>query len=224
MGEWLTVGPEDSRAYLALPERRRGSGVLVLHAWWGLTPVFTDVCDRLAANGFVALAPSLYPHGETADTIPAAEALISAHDAEPDAARRIAVAAVERLRDMPEVTGDGIGAFGFSMGAWWALQLSLERPDDIAAAVSIYSVNDGDYGPARAAYQVHLAEFDDYEPEEYVTAMKAAVNAAGRDAEFHVYPGAKHWFVEPNRADVYDAAAAELVWERSLAFLHERLD
>jgi len=50
MGEWLQVR-EANRAYLAVPDSGSGPGVLVLHAWWGLTPVFTDVCDRLAAAG-----------------------------------------------------------------------------------------------------------------------------------------------------------------------------
>ena len=54
--------------------------MLVLHAWWGLTPVFTDVCDRLAAEGYVALAPSLFAGGATAATIAEAEALRDAHD------------------------------------------------------------------------------------------------------------------------------------------------
>ena len=51
--------------YLAIPQRGHGPGVLVLHAWWGLKPSFTAVCDRLAAQGFVALAPDLY-QGRTA--------------------------------------------------------------------------------------------------------------------------------------------------------------
>ena len=60
--------------YLALPGRGHGPGVLVLHAWWGLTPFFKDVCERLAAEGFVALAPDRYG-GPTAATIEEAEAL-----------------------------------------------------------------------------------------------------------------------------------------------------
>jgi carboxymethylenebutenolidase len=69
MGEWLPVGSTGHRAYLAVPDRGSGPGVLVLHAWWGLTPVFTDVCDQLAAAGFVALAPGLFPGEVTAATI-----------------------------------------------------------------------------------------------------------------------------------------------------------
>src|SRR5262249_51783968 len=89
MGEWRLIGPASNRAYLALPNSGAGAGVLVLHAWWGLTSVFTDVCDRLAAAGFVALAPGLYPNGATAETIPEAEALVAAHDSEPKLAEAI---------------------------------------------------------------------------------------------------------------------------------------
>ena len=46
--------------YLAIPKNGSGPGVVVLHAWWGLTEPFQRVCDRLAQAGFVALAPDLY--------------------------------------------------------------------------------------------------------------------------------------------------------------------
>src|SRR5690349_12760561 len=69
MGKWMQIGPTDRRAYLATPESGSGPGVLVLHAWWGLTEVFPDVCDRLAAAGFVALAPDLYANGATTNSI-----------------------------------------------------------------------------------------------------------------------------------------------------------
>src|SRR5215469_428751 len=71
------------RAYLAVPEGGSGPGVLVLHAWWGLTDVFKRVCDRLAEAGFVALAPDLY-HGKTTASVEEAEALVTAldHDVE----------------------------------------------------------------------------------------------------------------------------------------------
>ena len=54
--------------HLAVPKGERGREVLVLHAWWGLTPFFEGVCDRLAAEGFVAFAPDRYG-GSTAATI-----------------------------------------------------------------------------------------------------------------------------------------------------------
>src|SRR5207245_8415301 len=65
--------------YLAVPEQGSGPGVLVLHAWWGLTEPFRQVCDRLAEAGFVALAPDLY-HGKTTASVEEAQALGAALD------------------------------------------------------------------------------------------------------------------------------------------------
>ena len=222
MGEWLHVGPTGHRAYLAVPERGAGAGVLVLHAWWGLTSVFTDVCDRLAATGYVALAPSLFPGGATAATIAEAEALVDAHDRAPAETEAVVQAAAEQLRGLPAVTGAQFGVIGYSMGAYWALHLSQVRPDDVGAVVVFYGTDDGDYSTARAAYLGHFAEHDDFEPLEAVRALEEKIRAAGREVTFHVYPGTGHWFVEPNRPE-YDAEAADLVWERTLAFLKARL-
>jgi carboxymethylenebutenolidase len=222
VGESLHVGPAGNRAYLAVPERGAGAGVLVLHAWWGLTSVFTDVCDRLAAAGYVALAPSLFPGGATAATIAEAEALVDAHDRAPAEAEAVVQAAAEQLRGLAAVTGAQIGVIGYSMGAYWALHLSQVRPDDVGTVAVFYGTDDGDYSTARAAYLGHFAERDDFEPLEAVRALEEKIRAAGREVTFHVYPGTGHWFVEPNRPE-YDAEAADLVWERTLAFLKARL-
>src|SRR5215208_3552084 len=106
MGEWLQVGPMCHRGYLAMPESGTGPGVLVLHAWWGLTEVFTDVCDRLAVAGYVALAPDLYANGETTDSIAEAEQLVSAHDRAPGETKEVLRAAVDYLLASPAVTGE----------------------------------------------------------------------------------------------------------------------
>jgi len=224
MGEWMQIGPTDDRAYLATPERGSGPGVLVLHAWWGLTSVFTDVCDRLASAGFVALAPDLYANGATTDSIAEAEKLGAAHDREPGNAKAIVHAAVDYLLASPVVTGARIGIVGYSMGAYWALHLSQARPDAVSAVVVFYGTDDGDYDTARAAYLGHFAENDDFEPLEGVRALETSMRAAGREVTFHIYPGTGHWFVEPNRPDAYNAEAAELAWKRTLAFLQEQLE
>jgi carboxymethylenebutenolidase len=221
MGDWMQVG-EANRVYLAAPDSGSGPGVLVLHAWWGLTPIFTDVCDRLAAAGFVALAPSLYAGDATATTIAEAETLRDTHE-EAGEAEPVARAAVEQLLGLPEVIGTQIGVIGFSLGAYWALHLSQVRSDDVGAVVVFYGTDDGDYRKARAAYLGHFAEHDDFEPLEAVRALEGRMSAAGRDVTFHVYPGTGHWFFEPNQPEAYDAPAAELAWERTLAFLNERV-
>jgi carboxymethylenebutenolidase len=197
--------------------------VLVLHAWWGLTSVLTDVCDQLATHGFVALAPSLYASGAITDSIAEAEKLVSALESDSAEAEAVALAGVDFLRDSPVVTGEAIGVIGFSLGAYWALHLTQVRPDDVSAAVTVYGTNDGDFTTSRAAYLGHFAEHDAYEPLEYVHATEERIRATGRDVTFYTYPGTSHWFVEPNRPDVYNAEATALVWERTLAFLKAQL-
>src|SRR3954469_14761021 len=187
MGEWINVGRTGQRAYLALPEAASAPGVLVLHAWWGLTPVFTDVCDRLAAAGYVALAPQLYPGGVTATTIPEAEALINRFD-EAAVVPPVVQLAAEQVRALSNVTGGPGGGVGFSMAAYWALDLSQRWPSDVPAVVIFYGTNDGNYDTARAAYLGHFAENDPYESLEAVSALEQNIRAAGRYVSFYVYP------------------------------------
>lgn len=207
--------------YEAAPRGGSGPGVLVLHAWWGLTPFFRGVCDRLAGEGFRAFAPDLYGAGETADTIEEARRLIEAGNSERMSAAALGAAAYLAARS--DGRGDGIGALGFSMGAAWALALSGLRPDAVRAVVAYYGTGDADFGAARAAYLGHYANPDEWEPLEDVRRMEADMRAAGREVTFHLYDGAGHWFFEENRPDAYDPAAARLSWERTLAFLRREL-
>ena len=223
MGEWLEIGPVGNRAYRATPVGGDRPAVLVLHAWWGLTSVFTDACDRLAGNGYTTLAPSLYAGDATTASIDEAQALAAASNRDPDAVAAIVNAAVDALIDGQPAGDRNIAVIGFSLGAYWALHLSQVRPDDVSAVVTVYGTDDGDYSTARAAYLGHFAENDDFEPLESVHELEARIRGAGREATFHIYPNAGHWFVEPNRPDAYDPAAAELVWSRTLAFLRAQL-
>src|SRR5215475_13234991 len=89
------AGP--TAGYLATPDTGTGPGVMVLHAWWGLTQPFREVCDRLAEAGFVALAPDLY-RGKTTTTIEEAEALAGALNQEEDRVHSDLLGAVGYLR------------------------------------------------------------------------------------------------------------------------------
>jgi carboxymethylenebutenolidase len=207
--------------YLALPDRGHGPGVLVLHAWWGLTRFFEDVCERLAAEGFVAFAPDRYG-GLTATTIEEAEALQRERE---DRVRTEAAmsASVEFLAAHEAVVGEGLGALGFSAGAAWALLLSVREPDLLSAVVVFYGTGQTNYSGARAAYLGHFAEVDEWEPTEEVRGTQEALRAAGCEVTFHTYPGVRHWFFEKDRVGHYDAEAARLAWERTVEFLRARL-
>ena len=207
-------------AYLAVPEHGSGPGVLVLHAWWGLTEPFRQVCDRLAEEGFVALAPDLY-RGKTTASVEEAQVLGAALDRDAEQVRGDIAGAVQFLRQH----GHGkLALVGFSLGGAYALDMSVTLAEEIAAVVTFYAAYTGpDYSRASAAYLCHFAEDDPFEPTESVAEMEQALQAAGRPFTFYTYSGTKHWFFEENRPE-YDAQAAHIAWERTIEFLHQRLD
>jgi carboxymethylenebutenolidase len=214
-------------AYLAVPEQGSGPGVLVLHAWWGLTQPFRHVCDRLAEAGFVALAPDLY-RGKTTAAVEEAHALGAALDQDVERWRGDIAGAVQVLRQHGAThlaNGRGqLALVGFSLGGAYALDLSVTLAQEIAAVVTFYDSYPGlDYSRASAAYLCHFAEDDSFISAESVAQMEQALQAAGRLVTVYRYPGTKHWFFEENRPE-YDAQAARLAWERTIQFLHERLE
>jgi carboxymethylenebutenolidase len=213
--------------YLAEPPHGSGPGVLVLHAWWGLTEPFQQVCDQLAQAGFVALAPDLY-HGKTTASVEEAEALVEALNQDEERVRGDIAGSVQVLRQH-EATHqeDGRGKLavvGFSLGGAYALDMSVTLAREIAAVVTFYATYPGlNYNGANAAYLCHFAGDDPFEPAESVAEMEQELHAARRQATFYTYPGTKHWFFEENRPE-YSAEAARLAWERTIQFLHERLE
>lgn len=193
-----------------------GSPVLVLHAWWGLNDTIRKFCDRLGDAGFTAFALDLY-HGEVTDQISEAEKLGGALDARVDQARAEINDAVTFLKQ--QTGANSIAVIGFSLGAFYALDLSARLPDSIRSVVVFYGTGPADFSKAKAAYLGHFAGDDPYEPPSNVAELEADIKQAGRPVTFYTYPGTGHWFFEPDRADAYNEAAAALAWERTLAFL-----
>ena len=201
--------------YLATPPNGNGPGVLVLHAWWGLNDTIRAFCTRLAASGFVTFAPDLY-HGRVTDTIPGAEALSTALD--PVGAKADIARAVTFLN---ERAGDHLAVIGFSLGAYFALDLSAADPEHIRSVVVFYGTGPIDFSNSKAAYLGHFAEKDQFEPQAEVDNLEAALRRAGRPVSFYTYPGTGHWFFEADRSGAFNQAAADLAWERTLAFLRD---
>jgi len=216
----IQINGKPSPAYLAAPEQGgspgSGPGVLVLHAWWGLNPFFKSFCDRLAGQGFVALAPDLYG-GKVATSIPEAQLLMAQTDFEQ--AQTTVIGSLFYLGGLPAVTGKGLATVGFSMGASWALWLSTFAPQDVAAVAAFYGTDELDPHLAQAAYQGHYAASDNYEPLDGVRRLEAGIKEAGLKAKFYIYPQAGHWFMEEDRPDAYNPAAAKLAWRRLVKFL-----
>ena len=202
--------------HLAIPPAGEGRPVLVLHAWWGLNKAMKTLCARLADAGFIAFAPDLY-HGKVADTIDGAKALSGALDA--DRAKADVANAARFLDERAGPAHAGLAVIGFSLGAYFALDLSVTDPEHIRSVVVFYGTRPGDYGNSRAAYLGHFAETDEFEPQADVDNMEAALRRAGRPVAFHRYAGTGHWFFEPDRSQAFHREAASLAWDRTLAFL-----
>jgi carboxymethylenebutenolidase len=221
-GEFVPLADTGADAYLALPEPGAwpAPGVIVCHAWWGRNDFIIDLCDRLAAEGFIAFAPDVYA-GQTTDQIDEAERLVNALSG--DDAERIVSTALDVLRAQPAVSDGQIGIVGFSLGAAYALSLAASRPADLGAVVIFYGTNDVDATRIKAAVLGHFAPGDSYEPDEWVDEVTDALRAAGCSVTVHRYPGTLHWFMESDRPDAHAPEAAELAWSRSLDFLREHL-
>src|SRR5919197_4149103 len=143
-GQNITFDVEGQPAsgYLAIPSQDNAPGVIVLHAWWGLNEIFKRLCDRLAEEGFVAFAPDLN-EGKVAKTVDEAKQIMS--ESNSDRKQAVATAAIDFLRNRPEVKKAPIALIGFSMGAAWALELASAFPQDIDKVVLFYGVNAVDF-------------------------------------------------------------------------------
>jgi carboxymethylenebutenolidase len=190
--------------------------VLLLHPWWGLNDTMKATCAQLADEGFLVFAPDLY-HGKIAATIQEAEALSNALDGN-QAMVEITQAVAYLTEHLPLVAHD-LAVIGFSLGVFFALELSVVDPEHVRSVVIFYGTRPGEYDRSRAEYLGHFAETDEFEPRSSVDELEAALRRARRPLSFHHYPGTGHWFFEPDRPAAYQRAAATLAWKRTLAFL-----
>jgi carboxymethylenebutenolidase len=204
--------------YLAVPPTGKGPGVLVLHAWWGLNETIKAFCRRLAQAGFVAFAPDLY-HGKLADNIADAATLGKTVDANFTQTKAEVAEAALFLDERAGRSDHGMAVIGFSLGAYYAVDLAAADPEHIRSVVLFYGTGDADLSKSKAAFLGHFAENDQYEAQSNVDAMEGYLKRIGRPVTFHRYSGTRHWFFEPDRSQEYNQAAASLAWDRTLDFL-----
>jgi carboxymethylenebutenolidase len=222
MGTRITFGRPDGKpaeGYLARAGRAKAPGIVVVQEWWGLQEQITGICDRLALAGYDALAPDLYagtvvPYHDTA----AAEREMQSLNFLEVTDQLVRGAALFLKR-----TGVKVGLTGFCLGGAVTV-LGACRIADLGGAVCFYGLPPESVAkPAdlKVPLQGHFANRDDWCTPAAVDAFEASLKQAGKRAELFRYD-ADHGFVNEQRP-VHDRAAAELAWERTLAFFAAHL-
>ncbi|MBE3112138.1 MAG: dienelactone hydrolase family protein [Acidobacteria bacterium] len=209
------------RAYSARPKGgEKLSGVIVIHENRGLNPHTEDIARRVALEGFLAIAPdALSPLGGTPENPDDARPLFQKLDREANI--KNFVAAVEYLKTQPQATGK-VGCMGFCWGGGTTNQVAVNSPD-LAAAVPFYGSQPGpeDVPKIKAAMLIHYAG-DDERINAGIPAFEEALKKAGVEYKIHMYEGAGHAFMN-DTGTRYHKEAAELAWQRTAAFLKEKL-
>ncbi len=209
--------------YLAVPADEHGPGTIVLQEWWGLDGHIRSICDRLAAEGFYALAPDLY-RGETTDQPSEAQQKMMALSME--AVEKDMCGAADYLLSQPGCEGPGVGAVGFCLGGGLAVWAAATCPN-ITAAVSYYYVmphGKPDFSGIAGPVLGHFGTADEFVPVEAAKALEAELSDAGADVTFHFYEDAGHaFFNDTNRLGTYDADHADVSWGRTVDFLGSAL-
>lgn len=210
------------RGYLVRPAAATGKlpGILVIHENRGLNPHIEDIARRLALDNFVAFAPdALFPLGGYPGDEDKARELFGKLDQAKTRADFIAAAAWLKAR--PECSGR-YGAVGFCYGGGVVNYLATQLPD-LGAGVPFYgsSPTTADVARIKAPMLIQAAAVD-----ERINASwpeyEAALKAAGVRYERHLYPGTQHGF-NNDTTPRYDAAAAKLAWDRTVAFFRQHL-
>lgn len=213
----------EMKGYLVKPAGAAGKlpAVIVVHENRGLNPHIRDVARRLALEGFVALAPDfLSPLGGTPADEDKAREMFGQLRAEQVTADGVATVAF--LASHEAGTGK-VGAVGFCWGGGTVNDMAVASPD-LGAAVAYYGRQPKaeDVKKIRAAVLLHYAGLDE-RINAGIDAYRAALEAAGKTFEIHVYDGVNHAFNNDTSAARYDKAAADLAWERTVAFLRQKL-
>jgi carboxymethylenebutenolidase len=217
-------GGREAHGYLATPAGGSGPGVIVIQEWWGLTDHIAEICDRLAAEGFVALAPDLFGGTTTHDADEAGKLL---QELPVERAAQDLGGAVDYLLGLDSVTSQKVGAVGFCMGGGFVLLLAAQQGDKVGAAVPFYGVGPGvpnSYAGLTAAVQGHYGESDQMYPVDQAKSLEQQIKAeTGAEVTFYTYPAGHAFHNDENLLGTYDPENAQLAWSRTLEFLKTQL-
>ena len=212
-----------TKGYLAVPKSGSGPAVIVIQEWWGLVSHIKDVCDRFAAEGFVALAPDLY-HGEVAKSPDEAGKMMMALRI--DEAEKDLSGAIDFLLAHRSATSKNVGVVGFCMGGALSLY-AASKNSYVGACVVFYGIHPNvkpDLPNLNAPVLGIYAEGDRSVPPQLVHDLEKQMTALGKSFETHIYKGTDHAFFNDTRPEVYNAEASKDAWRRVIEFMRANLN
>jgi len=219
-----TVDGQDIQGWLARPDNATGNlpALIVIHEWWGLNDNIRRVAERLAGEGYVALAVDLH-RGNTADTPKDAMQMGRVLGENNDEALANLKDAIAYLKMTDGVSG--IGVIGWCQGGKWSMLTALNYPADIDATVIYYGRVTDDKAELEVLDMPVLGIFagDDFiVPPKMVYRFATSMADLKKDLEFYMYRDASHAFSNPSGQDYNPEAAAD-AWKHTTAFLERNL-
>ncbi|MDQ1279628.1 MAG: carboxymethylenebutenolidase [Thermoproteota archaeon] len=210
------------QAHFAKPKgNAKFPGLVVISEVFGLTDHIKDVAERVASQGYIALAPdALTQFGGTPKNIDEGRELTRKLDMQKTI--KNFVAAVKYLKTHPQSTGK-VGVVGFCWGGGMTNQVAVNS-SEVQAAVPFYGMQPAteDVPKIKASLLLHYAGIDE-NINKGIQAYEAALKKAHVDYKLYVYEGALHGFFNDSNDARYNEAAAKLAWERTIPFFNQKL-
>jgi carboxymethylenebutenolidase len=212
---FATETGDTARGALACPTGGgRAPAVIVVHEFWGLNVQTEGVAERLAQEGFVALAVDLYRGQTTKDPAEAMQMMLALPG---DRALADLRAAAGFLRDHPRTTGK-VAILGFCMGGAYAFRAAC-FVRGLSASVPFYGVpKDPDWSQVDVPILAHFCRTDGWAKPELAERIQQTLAERGQPMDLHIYD-ADHAFMNEQRPEVYSPADARVAWDRTLDFL-----
>ena len=217
-----TAATGDMKAFEAMPKRgKKFPAVIVIHENRGLVPHIKDVTNRMAAEGFLALAPdALSPVGGTPEDISNVRDLFS--QLKPEETTKNFVAAVKYLKTHPNSNGK-VGCTGFCWGGAMTNQVAVNCENVDAAAPYYGSVpKTEDVPKIKAPILAHYAENDE-RINSGIPAFEEALKANNKKYQIYKYPGTQHAFNNDSNPERYNEEQAKIAWKRTVDFFKKNL-
>jgi carboxymethylenebutenolidase len=221
---YANIDDQAITGYLAKPENgdKDRPGIIVIHEWWGLNDNIRMMADKLAAQGYTALAVDLY-NDNVADTPEKAREYMQQAMQDRDMAIENLMQAYSYLDEAQNAPK--VGVVGWCFGGGWSLQTALSMPEKIDATVIYYGQLVTQREQLDKLDMPILGFFgaeDQGIPVDKVKEFEQTLKDLNKDAEINIYEGANHAFANPSGTR-YNPEAAENAWKKTTAFFEKHL-